>query len=343
MACWRGICRCVRSHSGNALAGEDVTHPLTRAGRGCFADHYSVADCPLGEGSFSTVLLARCRHSGMDRAVKRINKGVEAAPENETDLLIAMDHENIVRLFETFEDQQHYYLVKELLTGSDLLDRIVEVGKLSEPQAAAIMRQIVQSVCYMHQECIVHRDLKPDNFVWASKGPLDSTPLKLVDFGLSRRFSPGEVLKTAVGTVLYAAPEVFSQSYSPLCDLWSLGVIMYCLLCGHPPFDGKTARQTAKSIRKGIYSLQGDEWDLVSESAKDLIRGLLTKEVTQRCTESQVLSHNWIVNLAACSSGEPLGDTMMQKLRDLSMQNKRARDLQKRMAEELASKAPGPR
>jgi len=346
MACWRGVCRCVRSQRCNDEAhDESIMSSLMKGGRGHFADNYSFADGLVGQGSFSIVRLARCRQTGLDRAVKLITKNnAEDAPDfqNEIDLLMAMDHENIVRLFETFEDQQNHYLVKELLTGGDLLDRIVEVGKLSEPQVAVIMRQVGQSICYMHREGVVHRDLKPDNFVFACKGPLESSPLKLVDFGLSRRFSPGEVLKTAVGTVLYAAPEVYTQSYSPSCDLWSCGVIMYCLLCGHPPFDGKTAKQTVKLIRKGSYSLEGDEWDSVSESAKDLIRGLLTRDVTKRYTEAQLLSSHWIDSLAACSTGEPLGCAVIEKLRDLNMQNQQAKSLQKRMAAQQTTEVPKP-
>jgi len=177
---------------------------------------------------------------------------------------------------------------------------------------------------------VCHRDLKPENFIFAGRGPLESTPLKLIDFGLSRRFEPGQAMTTAVGTVLYVAPEVFTQSYSPSCDLWSFGVIVYCVLSGHPPFDGATAKQVAKAVRKCIYEMQGEFWEPISSDAKDLIHKLLQKKPEARLTASQVLEHPWIREKASNGSKEPFGLRHVEALRSFGLQNRRARSVQKR-------------
>merc|ERR1719203_737627 len=139
--------------------------------------------------------------------------------QNEIDLTRSLNHPNIIKLHETFQDHRNYYLVLELCNGGELFDHVVEGGKMGESQAAAMMQQIFLTISYLHGQCVCHRDLKPENFIFANKGPIESTTLKLIDFGLSRRFRVGEVLTTAVGTALYVAPEVMAQRYGPACDL----------------------------------------------------------------------------------------------------------------------------
>mmetsp|Transcript_72359 Transcript_72359/g.203119 ORF Transcript_72359/g.203119 Transcript_72359/m.203119 type:complete len:391 (+) Transcript_72359:108-1280(+) len=305
---------------------------LVRREASTLGDHYAVAERWLGRGSFSVVRMASCNATGLNRAVKVITKDVKDAPnfKTEIDLLTALDHENIIQLLETFEDPRRYYIVMELCMGGELFERIVDVGGLTEPQAAVLMRQIARTICYLHGEGVVHRDLKPDNFVFATKGPLESTALKLIDFGLSRRFSPGEVLTTAVGTVLYVAPEVFGQAYSPACDLWSFGVIVYVVLCGYPPFDGQTAKQVVKCIRKGSFSCDGPQWSGISDDAKDLVRNLVAKDPALRLSGPQALAHPWIEGLAAGSGGGPLDPAVLENLRELGAQNRQAKSLQRR-------------
>jgi len=299
-------------------------------------DHYSVSE-KLGWGSFSVVRKASCNTTGLNRAVKVMTKDVNDVPNfrTEIELLTALDHRNIIQLFDTFEDARKYYIVMELCSGGELFDRIVEVGSLTESQVAVLMRQIACTILYLHGEGIVHRDLKPDNFVFASKGPLESTPLKLIDFGLSRRFAVGEVLTTAVGTVLYVAPEVFGQAYGPACDLWSFGVIMYNTLCGYPPFDGGTAKQVVKGIRKGTFACDGPLWAAVSEEGKDLVSKLLTKDPVLRLTAPQALRHKWIETLAAGSSPKPLAPGVVENLRELGLQSRDAKEIQRRRSKSV--------
>merc|ERR1712232_658854 len=175
------------------------------------------------------------------------------------------------------------------LCGGELFEEIAEVGHLREMDAAVMVGQLCGGVRYIHLTGICHRDLKPEHLICATKGAV--TSLKIIDFGLSRRFEPDEIMNTAVGTALYAAPEVIMQSYGPSCDLWSCGVIMYCLLCGCVPFDGDNPKQVIKKARKAQYSLEGYLWEPVSDSAKSLIRALLVRDPQVRLTAAQALEH----------------------------------------------------
>merc|ERR1712048_1486635 len=121
------------------------------------------------------------------------------------------------------------YLVMEVCLGGELFDRIVSARHFTERTAATVMQQIFRAIFYMHESGIVHRDLKPENFLLLDKGPLEKNTVKIIDFGLSTSWSPGQVLKSKVGTPYYIAPEVLEGSYCNLCDLWSCGVIMYIL------------------------------------------------------------------------------------------------------------------
>merc|ERR1712232_327359 len=130
-----------------------------------------------------------------------------------------------------------------------------------------------------------------------------------------------------MGTPAYAAPEVFKQAYTALVDVWSFGVILYCLLSGSLPFDGATAKDVVKSVRKARYSLEGSTWESVSDSAKDLIRGLLVKDPQARLNSAQALGHKWIWDLAPNASEQPLGANVIDGLRSLCVENRNARKI----------------
>merc|ERR1711976_219492 len=124
----------------------------------------------------------------------------------------------------------------------------------------------------MHGSGIVHRDLKPENFLLLNKGPIENNIIKIIDFGLSTSWSPGQILRSKVGTPYYVAPEVLSGAYCNLCDLWSCGVIMYILLVGYPPFQGQTDKEVFAKIRTGQVHFQQTDWRFTSSHAQDLIR-----------------------------------------------------------------------
>lgn len=207
--------------------------------------------------------------------------------KREIDILKEVDHPNIIRLKDVYEDKKYLHLITELCTGGELFDRIIEKtnskeGHFSEQDAAKLIRDICDAIAYCHDvKQIVHRDLKPENFLYATKD--DDAPIKIIDFGLSRHDTQNfGVMKTKVGTPYYVAPEVLKREYTKSCDVWSIGVIAYILLCGYPPFYGDSDNEIFESVRVGRYEFPSPEWDDISDDAKDFIKCLLKLNPAER-------------------------------------------------------------
>jgi len=209
-----------------------------------------------------------------------------------------MDHPNIIKLFETYEDRKNIYLIMEICSGGELFDRIIDMGHFSEAQAARVMSQIFRAIFYMHENNICHRDLKPENFLFVTKEPIEVSVLKIIDFGLACEFDENTLLTTKAGTPYYVSPQVLDGSYDARADHWSCGVIMYVVLCGYPPFHGDTDNEVLKKIRSGVFGFSKSDWGNITEDAKDLIRELLKSDPAQRCTADQALNHVWVKNQA---------------------------------------------
>ena len=203
-----------------------------------------------------------------------------------------LDHPNIVKTFEYYEDAKRYYLVTEYCEGGDLYDKIKSLKKVSEPLAAKIMRQVLSSVAYCHSNNVVHRDLKPDNILLDKSG-LEGI-IKIIDFGMAEIFKPGGKMVGQSGTSYYVAPEVIKGSYNNKCDMWSSGVLMYELLSGSPPFAGKTDDEIVSNVVKGHYTMIGDTWKSISKEAKELIKRLLTVNPAKRITAIDAVKDPWI-------------------------------------------------
>ncbi|KAG1972135.1 calcium/calmodulin-dependent protein kinase type 1B isoform c [Pimephales promelas] len=249
----------------------------------------------LGEGSFSEVRVAQHRCTQKLVAVKCIRKralkGKESMLENEIAVLRRINHENIVSLEETFETPTKLYLVMTLLTGGELLDRILERGSYTEKDASRVISQVLQAVKYLHQLGVVHRDLKPENLLYET--PLEDSKIVISDFGLSKMEEQG-TLSTACGTPAYVAPELLQQkTYGKEVDLWAIGVITFILLCGYPPFYDDNDTQLYKLIIKAEYEFDSPYWDDISYSAKDFIVHLLQKNPVKRFNCDQALQHPW--------------------------------------------------
>ncbi|CAD8132757.1 unnamed protein product [Paramecium octaurelia] len=258
----------------------------------------------IGSGTYGSVVKATLKGTKNQRAVKVIPKSKVKNPDRfkkEIDILRQLDHPNIIKLYETFEDQRNVYLVMELCEGGELFDRIMDKGCFSEYEAYEIFLQIMQALNYCHSNSICHRDLKPENFLFLTKA--DDSPIKVIDFGLSTLFEDpvtskqtGQKLtmKTKAGTPYYISPEVLKGSYDELCDIWSAGVILYILLSGVPPFYGDSDPEILDAVQKGEYTTDIPELKAVSESAKDLIRHMITQP-SMRYKASQVLKHKWMI------------------------------------------------
>ncbi len=173
-------------------------------------------------------------------AMKRINKlfvndTVLEELRNEINIFKALDHPNILKAYETFEEEQNISIITELLTGGDLYSRC----PYSEKESALIVRKLLSAVCFMHDNKIVHRDLAFENIMFESKAP--DAEIKLIDFGLSTKFiNKNQYFTEQVGTMYSIAPEIIDEEYTSKCDLWSVGVITYMLLSGTRPFSGQT-------------------------------------------------------------------------------------------------------
>jgi len=265
----------------------------------------------LGSGGFSDVRLGIRLDSGSRRAVKVIDKAKFVAfrrtreshltLRSEADMLTGLEHPGVVRFYEWFETDSRLYLVMELLEGGDLLDFILEHGCIAENSARRLFGELCEAVGYLHGQGVVHRDLKPENVMLTSR--TEDAHAKVVDFGLARKNVKSRDCRTFCGTPQYFAPEVISTfkdraedgsaGYGTQVDSWSLGVILYVMLSGSPPFDDEDGR-LYRRILEGKFEFDVPQWQTVSSEAKDLVRGLLSVNPKERLTVQQTLEHPWL-------------------------------------------------
>ena len=247
--------------------------------------------------------------------------------KNEINVLSKMDHPNIIRLYEIFEDDRHISLIMEFCTGGELFKKIQERAEqdkaFSEKEAAVIFKQLMSAVSYCHSQGICHRDLKPENIIFANKN--EDSPIKIIDFGLSKIFGElkplmkgnkieKNIMNARVGTAYYMSPEVLQGNYDNKCDIWSCGVILYILLCGYPPFDGETEHEVFKAINRKKFSFPEDEWKNISDDAKDLIKHMIC-DADKRYNADNVLNHQWVEKCAP-NSKESLSNFNSKSLKN---------------------------
>lgn len=291
-------------------------HEFAQDNPGKLEDFYAVSAKALGEGSFGSVYTATCRQTGVERAVKAIDRKAVKNPERfEREISIAkqLDHPNVVRLFETFRDAKKIYLIMELCTGGELFDRIVDEapGGFDECKAAKYITQMLAALCYLHAHKFAHRDIKPENFLLQNKSA-DSS-LKVIDFGLACRVEAGAPMTTKAGTAYYVAPEVLKGGYDERCDVWSAGVISFILLCGYPPFSGDSDPDILKKVRSGAFEFRSPEWDTISGGAKNLVTQMLTVDPALRPSAEVLLANPWLKFKGAPASA-PLRADFLDRL-----------------------------
>ena len=288
---------------------------------------YDIRDV-LGSGTCGEVRRAIHRQTGEQRAVKIIPLGgrnrvnafqeASAAFEAEASILQALDHPYIVKLVDVFVSPGHaVYLVMELLHGGDCFDRIVQKGKYTEDESRRVMRRLLNAIFYLHEiKNVVHRDLKPENILLVNRE--DDIHVKLTDFGLAKSVTE-DGLKTFCGTPQYFAPEVLRRRhtiagrgrYGKEADMWSLGVILYILLSGTPPFD---VSQGLDCVVDAKIEFPADSWLGVSEDAKDLVRKLLMADPQKRISVTDACKHRWILTNDGDTHTFPLDDPAVGKV-----------------------------
>lgn len=275
-------------------------------------DDYEADTELIGRGAFARVFKALRRTDQEPVAIKVIGRDTKAFSQQRramgtkiATMRTLQGHANMLSLHEVFEDAEGFHVVVEFCKGKALLESIHDRGHFSEREAAQVMRQLLEFLMYCHEECnVVHRDIKPENLLLLDPdapqaikhgrgGEGDIGLLKVIDFGTAGFCEPGQHLHSKVGTARYVAPDVLNQDYDSLSDIWSAGVVMYILLCGHPPFKGSTETGTLRQVKAGHYKLSDEVWSEVHESAKDMMSHMIVVDPAQRWTARQLLQHPW--------------------------------------------------
>ena len=257
----------------------------------------------LGQGSFASVYQVQNRLTGIYRAMKSLKRKTTSGSSgnadkvilNEINILREMDHPNILKIFGFYANPKSYDIITELCVGGELFDELDKNGPFTEKKCAYVMYQILSAVNYCHKMKIIHRDLKPENILIIKREDEDNELLfiKICDFGTAKWFEDGKIERSVVGSCYYIAPEVLQKNYDEKCDLWSIGVIMYILLSGKPPFGGENEKEIFKKILDGDYDLKEYPWNEMSSDAKDLISNLLLMNSKKRFSAEEALNHKW--------------------------------------------------
>ena len=272
---------------------------------GNLTDKYEIIR-EIGSGGFSKCLLVKNKITKVNYACKELQKKSVSDYDGlmrEVNLMIKLDHPNIIKLYEYYENDKNIYLIMELCTGGELFDRIVENTEngiqYTEKQAANLFRQMMDAINYCHKNGIVHRDLKPENLLFLNKD--QNSPIKVIDFGMSKRFTAEKYMNEKVGTAYYISPEVLKGKYDEKCDIWSAGVILYIIICGYPCFNGEDDDEIFAAIQRGKIQFPSPEWDNISEDVKNLIKKMCCPP-EKRLTAAQVLQDTWVKDNAPHSS-----------------------------------------
>ncbi|XP_049795026.1 serine/threonine-protein kinase MARK2-like [Schistocerca nitens] len=246
----------------------------------------------IGKGNFAVVKLARHRITKTEVAIKIIDKSQLDAANlrkvyREVDIMKTLDHPHIINLYQVMETKNMIYIVSEYASQGEIFDYIARFGRMSESAARRKFWQILSAVEYCHNKRVVHRDLKAENLL------LDANMnIKIADFGFSNYFTPGETLSTWCGSPPYAAPEVFEgkRYVGPEIDIWSLGVVLYVLVCGALPFDGSSLQSLRDRVLSGRFRIPY----FMSSDCESLIRKMLVLDPCRRYTVEQIKRHRWM-------------------------------------------------
>lgn len=296
-----------RINAIKSLAGSSKNIKITRninQNKSNIEYNYFIYD-RIGKGSFGSVYKVCHINSNQIRVMKIIKKNTIQLQDDdkkflkEIEILCKTDHPNIIKIYEYFIDDINYYLIMEYISGGELYNSISKMISFSEKKAAYIMNQILSAVTYLHSNNIIHRDLKPENILVdepkiRKNQKEDEINIKIIDFGTCNFIEKNKNLTLKVGSPYYIAPEVLKKSYNEKCDIWSCGIILYILLVGYPPFIGETVEDLLSNVSKGIYSIEGSNWEKISKSAKDLVKKMLEYNPKYRISVEEANNHDWI-------------------------------------------------
>jgi MAP kinase interacting serine/threonine kinase len=368
--------------------------PRGRKQRLQFTDFYELTD-HLGQGAYASVRTAVQKSTKKEFAVKLVNKHEPGHTRSkimrEVEIFkMCKGHQNIVQLIQWFEDDDYYYMVFEKMRGGPLLNHIQAKSCFTEEEASQVTKDIAMALKFLHDKGVAHRDIKPENILCTD--PDRVSPVKICDLDLASkppcrpsRYSSkcggsdnhGSAnaisrslpvvhsepdLASPVGSAEFMAPEVVEAftgdrfKYDKRCDMWALGVVLYVMLCGYPPFFGQCDNEDCKwaqgeacdecqqnlfeRIQIGEFDFPDDEgWADISEDAKDLICHLLVKNVRERYTADDVLRHPWIVHEAPQTPLQTVTNLLYRNdsARDITMMNENFNAINRMKAERLAN------
>lgn len=269
----------------------------------------------IGEGAYGKVRLGTHRITSTRVAIKQIPKAMSASLTREIHHHRQLHHPHVTQMYEVIATESHIWIVTELCCGGELFDYLAEKGRLSERESSIIFGQLALAVAYLHEKGIVHRDLKLENVLLDER-----CRVKLGDFGFTREYDRGVYMETFCGTTGYAAPEMLQgkRYLGPEVDVWSMGVILYCLLTGTLPFDDDDEAVMKEKVIKGKY--EDPEW--LSTDARDLVRNILEVDPAKRLTIPQILASPWFTSTPSA----PVSDQMLLGINDVPPSPSPARD-----------------
>ena len=263
----------------------------------------------LGDGSYGTVYLAMNIITKAKVALKKIKKVKENEVDdleikNEIDILKKLDHPNVVKIIEFYSTDDAYYIITDYCQCGELYNQIKH--RYNENQLAVLFYQVFSGLCYLHTNNIVHRDLKLENILITEIELDEQTQrkyfwIKIIDFGTAKIFEKNKSEKAIVGSSYYIAPEVLKKAYNEKCDTWSAGVLLYMMLVGRAPFDGKDDEEIIENIEKGQFNKNHRKLIAASREIQDLVSKLLEVNPTVRLSASEALKHPWFKKFNAKS------------------------------------------
>ncbi|XP_053104791.1 myosin light chain kinase 2, skeletal/cardiac muscle isoform X2 [Hemicordylus capensis] len=277
------------------------THRIVQMRTGDFKDTYSINTKEmLGGGKFGEVRTCTVKETGLKLAVKIIKKqGTKdrEMAEVEIDVMNQLNHRHLIQLYDAIETPRELMLFMEFVEGGELFERIIDEDyHLTEVDCMVFVRQICDGILFMHHMGVLHLDLKPENILCVTA---TGHMVKIIDFGLARRFNPREKLKVNFGTPEFLSPEVVSyEQVSYTTDMWSLGVITYMLLSGLSPFLGDNDTETLNNVLAASWYFDDEAFEGISEEARDFVSNLIIKNKSGRMSAAQCLQHPWLNNLA---------------------------------------------
>ncbi|XP_057666352.1 myosin light chain kinase family member 4-like [Diorhabda carinulata] len=271
-------------------------HRTVQIQRGVDPKELYILEEEIGRGKFGTVYRCKEKSTGLCLAAKFIacpKKEDKRNVEREIDIMRSLQHPRLIQIYDAFENGKIMTVILELIQGGELFERVIDDDFiLTEKSCTVFMRQICEGVDFIHKQRILHLDMKPENILCLTK---TGNRIKIIDFGLARKFDPNKKLQVLFGTPEFVAPEVVNfDEIGYGTDMWSVGVICYVLLSGLSPFMGHTDVETMANVTIAKYDFDDEAFDEISDNAKDFIRKLLIKDMNQRLTASDCLNHDWL-------------------------------------------------